>query len=160
MTSATGPSESALPLTPRTLFIVAVLLFALWVGFLGVLAVNTTDPIILSRPQFLVSTLDVIAEVPEANGRPQARVKIQEVHWPPELADRLTGQEIEVANLPAKTTAGWRGPGAYILPLVQQDGVYLVASVPRSPGFVGLPPRIYPLTEETRAQLDGIQKPR
>jgi hypothetical protein len=148
---------SAFPLAPRTLFILVLLLFALWVGFLGVLAVKTADPIILSRPQILVSTLDVIAEVSETSGKASPRIQIQEVHWPKQ-AERLVGQEIEVANLPA--ASGWRGAGRYIVPLVQQDGVYLVASVPRSPGFVGLPPRIYPLTEATRAQLDEIKKPR
>jgi hypothetical protein len=53
----------------------------------------------------------------------------------------------------------------YIVPLIP-DGkdTYRVAPLPRSPGFLGPSgrtgrPRIYPVTPQTRMQLDSIQKP-
>jgi len=38
-------------------------LFLAWISWLAYLAATTTHPLVLSRPQFLVTDLDVIAEV-------------------------------------------------------------------------------------------------
>ena len=40
---------------------VAAVLFVGWIGYLGFLVRTTRHPIVLSRPQFLVSQKDVIA---------------------------------------------------------------------------------------------------
>jgi hypothetical protein len=135
---------------------VAAALFALWVGFLAFLALGTSDTTVLSRPQFLLSTVDVIAQLDAVNSPAQ----VKEVVWSRQGALDLAGQPIKVVNLPA--SAGWQGPGLYILPLLQHDGVFEVAPLPRSPGFVGTtrslhPPRIYRLTPETRTQLEAIR---
>lgn len=152
------------------------LLFAAWLGYLGYLAATTAHPVILSRPQLLASTLDVTADVPgDSKGGPGTRAVVRSVHWPAARAD-LVGKEIVVTNLPqavrrddsgntvvsSRPADKWSGPGEYILPLVRgPDDTYEIAPVPPSPGYDGWgqAPRIYPLTDETRRQLDSIPKP-
>jgi hypothetical protein len=155
----------------RLRLIVAGVLFFAWMGWLAYLALSASlsPHIVLSRPQFLVSNLDVIAQVdrlPE-KGVP-ASVQITEVHWPPEEKKALQGKTIEVKGL-GDSGKNWIGPGEYILPLVRSgSNGYVIAAVPHSPGF---PPaeyssqpdqrrmyRIYPVTPDTRAQLDAIPK--
>src|SRR5437660_1454248 len=93
----------------------AAALFLAWIGWLAYLAARTSHPIVLSRPQFLVSNLDVSAEV-GGGARPDPKVAIKKVHWPhTEQAQKMVGQTIEVSNLPE--CGGWKGPGTYILPL-------------------------------------------
>src|SRR5262249_17800905 len=134
--------------------------------------------LVLSRPQFLVSNLDVIAEI---NHLQPSEVTIRDVHWPStEQARQLINQTIPVRNLadcvvdrleggssrlqPLKD--GRVGPGSYILPLVvERNGRYSVAPVPPSPGSPRLDtneakPRIYPDTPQARQQLVGIAKPK
>lgn len=152
------------------------LLFVAWLGYLGYLAATAAHPIVLSRPQLLASKLDVIAEVPgDGQGGPGTRAVVRAVHWPAGRDD-LVGKEIVVSNLPQavrRDQSGsvvvtepkadkWTGPGEYILPLVRgADDAYEIALVPLSPGYDGWrqTPRIYPLTDETRRQLDSIPKP-
>lgn len=146
----------------RIRFQAAVLLFLAWIGWLAYLAIVSAHPMVLSRPQLLVSTLDVIAEVKSLDGD-QGHIKILEVHWPPADLDRYRDKEIAVINL-SECKEHWRGPGQYIVPLLAEPpDQYRVAPVPRSPGFPGPQspagqPRIYPLTPETRRQLDSVQK--
>jgi hypothetical protein len=140
---------------------IAAALFAGWLGWLAYLAATTTHPVVLSRPQFLVSTLDVIAEVHAADGHPAEEVTVREVHWPATGREKLVGEQIRVINLPK--CEGWDLPGSYILPLVREGDAYRVASTPPSPGYSPLtgdaPQRIYPVTDETRHQLETIRKP-
>ncbi len=139
----------------------AILLFGSWISWLAYLAATTTRPIVLSRPQFLVSTLDVIARVEADGPRPHPLVHVTDVHWPTDQAD-LKLKSISVRNLPQ--CAGWQSPGEYILPLVKSGDAFEVARVPPSPGYVpsGNSPalRIYPRTAETVRQLEGIGKPK
>lgn len=132
--------------------VLAVLLFAGWVGYLAYLAATTRNPIVLSRPQFLVSQMDVIARI---EAPPQATV--EEIHWP-DKTDLKPGDVLTVTNL--ADCQGWAGPGSYILALSRDGKDYRVAPTPPSPGYDRSgPPRIYPLTKETRHQLDSIPKP-
>jgi hypothetical protein len=135
-------------------------LFVAWLGWLLFLVLTTSRPIVLSRPQFLVSSHDIIAELTDADGKPSEVVLVQEVHWPKgEAGQKLLGDKLTVANLPE--TEGFVGVGVYILPLTKDSkGQFVVAPLPPSPGFdaVGRP-RIYPLTDEARKQLEQIQKP-
>jgi hypothetical protein len=132
-------------------------LFVAWLGWLTVLAVTTSRPIVLSRPQLLVSSLDVIAQVDRGPDRP-ATVTVLEVVWPPAgPGQQLVDTPISVTNL--ADSQGWVGPDRYILPLIPGEGqTYKVAPLPRSPGIEGsaLTPRVYPLTPETRRQLETI----
>jgi hypothetical protein len=149
--------------------ILAATAFALWIAYLFYLTLPRwigTPAIVLSRPQFLVAGLDVIAQVDQKD---DVRVTVREVPWPPmEPAQKLAGQTIAVLNLPQ--VEGWTGPGLYILPLVRvgQDELgqdeFKVPQTPRSPGFAPEPtdkegrPHIYPLNAETRWQLEQIRK--
>jgi hypothetical protein len=140
---------------------IAAALFAGWIGWLAYLAATTTHPVVLSRPQFLVSTLDVIADVHAANGHPAEEVTVREVHWPPNGREKLVGEQIRVIDLPR--CEGWDGAGSYILPLVRDGDAYRVASTPPSPGYNPLtddaPQRIYKVMDETLHQLEAIHKP-
>jgi hypothetical protein len=156
----------------RMRLLIAALLFFGWLGWLAYLAVSAamTPRIVLSRPQFLVSNFDVIAQVNElpADKNKAAPVKVVEVYWPPEQKKALEGKTIDVKGL-AECRRDWIGPGKYILPLVhsEKEG-YMIAAVPHSPGFP--PPgnpddadgpriyRIYPVTPETLEQLTHIPK--
>src|SRR5438132_6194535 len=120
----------------RARLAIAVLAFAAWVGWLGYQAWSRgRDYPVLSHSQFLVSTLDVIADVKATpDERPDPAVTVREVHWPASAAD-LVGKTITVTNL--SSSFGYRGPAEYILPLVRGEASdeYRVAGLPRSPGF-------------------------
>ena len=133
----------------RALLAVSALLFLGWVAYLAVLALTAREPVVLSRPQLLAADLIVTAEV-EALDRP---VTVVEVHHAQGAAPEKGGK-VEVANLP-DSKAGWVGPGRYLLPLTAKEGHRLTA-VPRSPGYGGGPPRIYPVTASTETQLRQV----
>jgi hypothetical protein len=142
---------------------VAVVAFAGWVSWLGYQAWSRgRDYPVLSHSQFLVSTLDVIADVrATGDGGPSPMVAVREVHWPTSEGT-LVGTTITVTNL--TSSFGYRGPGEYILPLVRGEGAdeYRVAGLPRSPGFdtFASPPHfIYPVMPITRQQMEAIPKP-
>src|SRR5262245_2068482 len=137
------------------------LLFAAWIGYLAHLAATTTRPIVLSRPQFLVAQLDVVADI-KANddGGPEPRVVVRSVLYPVDgPAPVPPGVQFDVTNLAHLSHhEGWQGPGEYILPLVKDaEGKYRLAPIPRSPGFPGDAPRIYRITPETLAQHRQIR---
>jgi hypothetical protein len=142
----------------RSLFLLigAALAFCAWIGWLTYLAVTASRPIVLSRPQFLVSQIDVTAELSGTADHPNAEVTVIDVYSKPK--EKLA--KIEVTNLAELTPAdGWAGPGVYILPLQKlENGNYRVAPIPRSPGFQGRDhPRIYPATPQTLEQLRQIR---
>src|SRR5437868_5381758 len=65
----------------RALLALTVTLFLLWIGYLALLASTTTRPVVLSRPQFLVSNLLVIAELTGVPERPDPTANVTEVVW-------------------------------------------------------------------------------
>ena len=146
-------------------FALTLVVFIGWLGWLLNLAISTAHPIVLCEPQFLVSNLDVLAEVSSINGNAD-EVIVREVHWPKAEGDKLIGKKLKITNLAECKEDVHGAETLYILALVP-DGkdAYRVAPLPRSPGFVAGPgskaarPRIYPVTPETRKQLDRIQKP-
>jgi hypothetical protein len=137
----------------------AVVLFAGWVGYLGYLAATTRNPVVVSRPQLLVSNLDVVAHVESVDGEP--KVAIEEVLWPRDAdSQKLVGASLDIVNL--ADSEGWKGAGSYILPLTRgPKDTYRITAIPRSPGYErqGFVTRIYPATPATRAQLNEIPKP-
>jgi hypothetical protein len=144
-------------------------LFAAWIGFLLYLALSTRNPVILSRPQVLASSLDIVGRVDDPDS---ALVTVVKVLWPPDQKG-IEGQKITVTNLPAckkegaepdgrTTNERWTGPDEYILPLARDgQGGYQVATPKRSPGFdpARFKPHIYPATKEARDQLEEIRQP-
>jgi hypothetical protein len=146
--------------------LVAALLFAGWLGYLIYLVATLPrtpagTPLVLSRPQILVSDLDVVAEVKGLKDP----IKIVEVLYPASEKG-LEGKEITVTNLKdckplpraeqkAEVKEDYAGPGQYLLPLrkVGDGPDYEVTPTPASPGYPpsGMrlgPPRIYPLLTE------------
>lgn len=168
--------------------ILAAVLFLGWLGYLGYLVICRPHapsgllgafegrPLTLSRPQFLVSTLDVVAEV---SGEKGETVLVKEVLFPPS-SPLKPGTEIRVENIdqcrslsdPLAKTADppldYSGPGLYLLPLQAVDAKdlhrYQVVPVPPSPGFATVPGahsellRIYPAIAEMLAEYREIEK--
>jgi hypothetical protein len=157
--------------------LLCAVLFVGWLAYLGYQVVTRPHyadgrPLVVSRPQVLVSQVDVIADVPDTDGT----VTVREVLWP-EDAPVKAGDRIKVTNLeecrpsprPGETgqpPADFSGPGAYLLPLRKgEKDTYEVAPIPPSPGFNlsevldGGPPRIYPATHAALAQYRTIAKP-
>jgi hypothetical protein len=126
---------------PKARLAVSAGLFLAWIGFLFYLVVRTRDPVILSRPQFLVSNLVVLAEVKEDKGRPAPNIKIKEVLRSADPSDQsLAGTEIQVEDLAdCLKPQGWDGAQTYIVPLVKrkedQAAVYQVTPLPVVPGY-------------------------
>jgi hypothetical protein len=147
----------------RARLYIAAGLFLGWLTWLFYLVLTTTRPIVLSRPQFLVSSLDVVAHVNVVDGKPDPRVRIEEVHWPPgrPIEPAITVTNLEHSNV--RTKDGVWHTGSYILPLVEEHGVFLVAEIPASPGYdpnlADSRPRVYEANRQTRRQLDEIRKP-
>jgi hypothetical protein len=152
---------------PATLRLaLAAAVFTAWIGWLVYLVYSmkaslppgASRPIVLSRPQFLVSSLDVIVDLRQIHADP-ADVTVRRVIWPDtKEAQELVGKQIAVSHLP-ESRADWLGPGDYILAL-QRLGAkgYQVVPLPRSPGFPSGRPRIYPATPDTLQQLQEIIK--
>ncbi len=160
---------------------VAAVLFVGWVGYLGYLAATISHPIVLSRPQFLISERDVIATCKGGN-----QFTIDEVLYPKELTGAMKGKTLIVANLKDCQTFspqdGWRnvtadppiGGQRYLLPLqtaavapptgAEAQDVMDVVPIPASPGYPPLsgesgPPRIYPADDEVMSQYESIPRP-
>src|SRR5262249_33164991 len=151
----------------RLRLVLAASAFIAWIAWLAYQAFSANwpavfdKPVILSQPQLLVSTLDIIADVTADDSRPENEVKVVEVFWPPRARPQLADRSLIVTNLSQVTRAeGWTGPGRYILPLIADGPNYQVAAIPRAPGFDrsgGYP--IYRDTPQTRHQLEEIHKP-
>jgi hypothetical protein len=144
--------------------VLAAALFAGWLGYLLVLVVTLPAspnklPIVLSRPQILVSQVDVVGTLNAKDGT----VDVQEVLYPLDAKKPAKGDEIKVTNLdevrpPLTEQASW---GRCLLPLQTSDNgmTYRVVHIPPSPGYTRGDARIYPATDETLAEYREIHKP-
>lgn len=141
------------------LLAVAALLFAGWVSWLGYLALTTTRPEVLSRPQFLASQLDIVADIDGSGEHAEAAVTVADVLWhAQEVTKPEKGERLTVVNLP-HVSDGWTGPGRYILPLTREGTQYRVAPVLHSPGLSRAHdrPRIYHATTQTLEQYHKMR---
>jgi hypothetical protein len=178
-----GPAPRRLHPAAIRLVAVAILLCG-WLAYLAYLVVRmphtaTGEPLILSRPQFLVSQLDVIAEVDareDGNG-PSPEVTIKEVLYPKADGPVKAGEKVHVVGLKecrrpphegekaSDVPSDWTGPGLYLLPLQQENAdTYAVVPTPPSPGYHPPrgkegPPRLYPATEAAKAEYRILTKP-
>jgi hypothetical protein len=175
---------------PVARLLVVAALFVAWLGYLGYLVLcrpHTPDglrgafegrPLTLARPQFLVSAVDVIAQVNDDKGED---VTIKEVLYPREKAPVQAGDKIKVTNInqcrplrdpmekDREPPLDFTGPGEYLLALQadprQEDKTFEVVPTPPSPGFPPphsdrvRPPRLYPATPEMLAEYQQINKP-
>jgi hypothetical protein len=140
---------------PLLRFLLAVAVFLAWLGWLSYLAITASRPVVVSRPQVLVSTYDVIAEV----GDPDKPVVIKEVLFSADKDTPAVGDTIPVRNLGAchpPTSDGsvldWAGPGQYLLLLHKVGKEYEVVPPPDLTGLASGSPRLYPATEEVLRQ--------
>src|SRR5579871_5022720 len=106
----------------KTWLFLSAFLFVAWLGWLGYLAATASRPVVLRRPQFLASNLDVVAKVSTADHRPSRQALVRSVLWP-SGRDDLVHKIIRVENLPdcvmpERNGARLPAPGDYILPLV------------------------------------------
>lgn len=169
--------------------ILTAALFLGWLGYLGYLVVCRPHtpgglrgafagrPLTLSRPQILVSTLDIVAKVSGDKGEKVVVEKIlhPELNYPVKI-----GEEIHVENIDrcqplpdplakdANPPPDYSGPGLYLLPLqavgAKEEYRYQIVPTPPSPGFFSSPnvsvgpPRIYPATDAMLAEYREIAK--
>jgi hypothetical protein len=146
-------------------------LFIGWLGYLGYLVAERPDggTMVLSRPQFQVSDLDVVANVTKGSNL----VTVVQVLYPnTESEHQLVGKELRVTNLADCRPPGDRekvkpdltADGEYLLALQEEepDGKepkkYRVTATPPSPGFRAGTPRIYAATRSVLAQYRDIPK--
>jgi hypothetical protein len=126
---------------PKARLVVSAGLFLAWIGFLAYLVARTRDPVILSRPQLVVSSVVLIADIKEQNGRPVSAVAVTKVASALAPEDKnLAGSQLTIEGLADVGHAqGWREPGTYILPLTKRKMsagyAYEVTSLPMSPGY-------------------------
>jgi hypothetical protein len=142
----------------RVVLIGSVVLFLGWIGWLGFLAAKTTRPTVLARPQFLMADLYVVADL-EGKVEPADVVAVKQVVWAAPGVD-VPRDKLQVKDLPlVKSDHGWGGPGEYILALSRTPDpkVFQVTPLPRTPGFMGGPGRIYPATHQTLEQLERLK---
>ena len=147
---------------PKARLVVAAVLFVGWLGFLLFLVLES-GTVVLSRPQFLVAQLYVVAEIGRGEeGGLDPRVTIDEVLWSADPAGSgLATQTIELPQLArCDKKHGNQGPGKYILPLQKTaKGKLEITPIPGE-GRIDWEGRreihIYPLTSATRAQVDAM----
>jgi hypothetical protein len=164
-------------------------LFIGWLSYLGYLVLCrphtpgglggalTGRPITLCRPQFLVSMLDLVAQVNDDKGED---VVVEEVLFPQKNAPVQPAARIHVEDIDKcrplrdaeakdrEKATDFNGPGRYLLPLrvIENKGEkhYRVVPTPPSPGYPPLhgasvgPPRIYPANMKTLAEYREIDK--
>lgn len=120
---------------------VAVCLFLGWISWLAYLVATTRNPVILSRPQFIVADLWIRCQLEGVGNTPQPTLVVREVLWARDPKDQgLVEKQITVEDLDkVDRDFGWAGPGDYLLPLQKnKDGKkagFRLAALPPSPGF-------------------------
>lgn len=151
-------------LEARVRLAVAAILFCGWLGWLGYLAFTATDPVVLSRPQFVMANIHVLARLSGDEKHPDTTVTIEKVLWPADKQEDLTaGAKLKLSDLAEYGPGqGWNGPGEYLLPLTRTpSGAYAVTVVPLSPGFnpktMDFRRRIYRASPQVLSQLEQIQ---
>lgn len=151
-------------MSPKARLILAASLFVAWIGWLAYLVVQTRDPVILSRPQFLVADLYVIARLTADDGKPAKVVTVEDMLWAaPNRQPPAKGATITVENLSeCGSRQGWQGEGLYLLALsrTSRPDTEMLKLIPPSPGYAPINPtdrlRIYPATEDAIRQVREI----
>ncbi len=147
-------------------FLLVGALFLGWIGYLGYLVLTARHPVVLSRPQFLMAELTVIAEVTQ-DPKKSNQVKVKQVFGPQVShegsdADSFpeVGKEITIERL--DQSQGWKKPGEYIIPLIVDKKRYEIAPVPRPLSYVpqrssGWPKYwIYDASSNARSQMQEL----
>ena len=133
----------------RARLLVAAVLFAGWLAYLGYAAATKSRGPVVSRAQLAAASAAVVASVDAAPDGKRTAAVVE----PLTAASPAAGATLDVANL--SQTAGYVGPGSYLLLLAKDGSGYRVVGVPRSPGHeapAGDPP-IYPWSADVRGQV-------
>jgi hypothetical protein len=143
-------------------------LFLGWLSYLGYLVAERPagGMVVLSRPQFLISDLDVVANLKLGSN---VATVIDVLYPDTNSARELKGKDIKITNLedcrppgdPDLVQRDLKADGEYLLALQDLSSgseEYRVAPTPPSPGFDHGTPRIYPFTKEVAAQYRQIRK--
>jgi hypothetical protein len=152
------------------LLILTGALFLAWIGYMAYQAFTLPRPnIVLSRPQFLVADLWVIAHIENTD---DPTITVKECVYAAEGEEKpADGSKLTVANLAdckklirtskneIETRDEFTGPGDYIVPLSRRSDGYVVTPMPHVTGLTQYGPHIYPLTPETRARLAEMPHP-
>lgn len=145
----------------RARMVLAAVLFAAWIGWLGYAVSQKGRVQILSRAQFAGAPVWVVAEVTvDGGGLPVGTVRVKET-LRGQAPAVLSVRNLSSAVTPLPVTGDSRTPpaGDYLLALEPlSDGNYRIAGLPRSPGYEPqMPTRavIYPWTDDVRRQLAG-----
>lgn len=153
----------------RVRLVFALTLFTAWLGWLAAAVYEARHApdraAVLSQSQLVAADTIVVADVDRDpdDGLPSTHAKVTEVI---RGAGLKPGDSIDVLNLKSALPPGagqFPGVGKYLLPLVSDGKTYRVSGLARSPGYepaAGPRPRIYPWSDDTRAQLRGIMEPR
>jgi len=131
-------------------------LFAAWLGFLLFLVIESRT-VVLSKPQFLIAQLYVVAEVKDDRGKPSPDVAIR-VLWAQDKADE-TLKEMTIADLPeCGKKQGYHGPGSYLIPVLKlRNRSFAVAAVPQLDAKIPADDRrIYPWTPDVQKQVEEL----
>ena len=140
---------------PKARLVVSACLFLGWIGFLLYLVIDSPT-VIVSKPQFLVASLFVTADVQADGGKVDPRVTIDEVIWSADPVDAALAQKALVVPSLALCgkSEGFKGAGKYVLALSKRGlgntATFYITPLPT------MSPRIYPLTSQTRAQVDAL----
>jgi hypothetical protein len=149
-------------MSPKARLALAAGLFIAWIGWLVYVVLQSRDPVILSRPQFLVADLYVTALLTADGDAPSETVTIADVLWAAGREKPDEAKQIKVAKLSkCALKQGWQGEGVYLLPLseTKQSHIYNLTSIPPSPGYGAKEPenlRIYLDTEDARRQVNAM----
>jgi hypothetical protein len=139
--------------SPRIRLIVAAVLFAGWMAWLGYAALTKSRGPVVSRSQAAAATDVVEASIAGGNDGKPAAIEVVE-----SFKGGLTaGTKVEVVNL--TESDGFAGDGRYLVLLVKDrtSDAYRVAVPPRSPGYeFTARPRVYPWSEEIRKQSEVL----
>jgi hypothetical protein len=142
-------------MSPKARLVIAASLFVAWIGCLVYVVVQSRNPVILSRPQFLAADVYVTARIDANDGKPAATITIEEALWTdPKKVDKAPapGERITIHvtiqpddSSTARETKqlhdidpplGWSGAGVYVLPLTKAGSDYFLTGVAPSPGYV------------------------
>ena len=143
----------------RLRLILASIAFLAWLAWLAMAVAQKGKPDILSRAQLTEATTIVVAEVTaDPAGLPIANVKVAKMlkGTVPAVGETIRVDKLTSAAVPGK---GFPGAGTYLIPVVEKDGQFIIAGLPRSPGYeVSAPerPAIYPWNDDTQKQLKKL----
>jgi len=148
----------------RLRFILALVLFLSWLGWLAVAVWQKDTASVLSRARMLAASHAVVVEIrwDQEPAGPSTRATVVEwLQW--EGAEPPAGATIEIGNLSQARPAASSQlvpPGTYLALLRPDNTGYRLVGLPRSVGYEGNEaslPILYPWNPATQAQWERLK---